>query len=347
MAGKEPKKLSIIYILKVLEDKSNSANRYSQQQIIDLVDEEYGMKLDRKTIRSNLSKLLEFGFPLRYEIRLRTNSKGQTENIMTNWYYEHDLKWDESELQVMIDSLLFSNYLPPKQCRDLVKKIAELGNEDMRKRLAKSYNTVQLRPVNKGLFFTISLLSEAIHTKKKVTFHLNHYDTDFKLHPNLDENGEPKLYTVSPYKLLSLNGRYYVLCCREGKDEISSFRMDRITDVKILDTAAEPVSSIKGYGNDINAAQFAAEHPNMWGGELCRCKFSCPTYLMNDVVDWFGDKAVIRSVNDGMMEVSVRVSEKAMHYWAIQYADAVEVLSPQSLREDIGKVLREAAEKYK
>ena len=67
MAVNEPKKLAIIYILKVLESRSSPEKRYSQQQIIDLVYDEYGMKLDRKTIRHNLSMLIEAGFPLKYE----------------------------------------------------------------------------------------------------------------------------------------------------------------------------------------------------------------------------------------------------------------------------------------
>ena len=86
MAAKEPEKLAIFYILKAPENHSCYEKRYSQSQIIDLVYDDYGMKLDRKTIRRNLSKLLEVGFPLKYEEHHRTNKKGQQENILTNWY---------------------------------------------------------------------------------------------------------------------------------------------------------------------------------------------------------------------------------------------------------------------
>ena len=68
---------------------------------------------------------------------------------------------------------------------------------------------------------------------------------------------------------------------------------------------------------------------------------------MNDIVDWFGTGADIRILDKKFMEVRVRVSEDAMLHWAIQYADQVEVLFPTSLREKIGKTLREAADRYK
>ncbi|MBP3272798.1 MAG: WYL domain-containing protein [Ruminococcus sp.] len=347
MAGKEPKKLAIIYILKVLEKHSDHAHRFSQQQLIGLVQEEYGMLLDRKTIKHNLSKLLEAGFPLEYEERTRTNVRGDKEIILTNWYYRHEHKWDDSELQVMIDSLLFSNYLPPKQCRDLVKKIAELGDGDTRKRLAGTYNTVHQRPVNRSLFYTIYILSEAIFDKKQVGFRYSDYDTDFKLHPRLNDDDTERRYTISPYKLVSLNGRYYLLGSCAEHEGISHFRVDRITDIDILKTAARSVRSVKGYENGIDLGVYISEHPNMWGGEVSKCTFRCRRYMMNDIVDWFGSSANIRVIENDMIEVRVRVSEDSMYHWAVQYADCVEVLSPGSLRAKVADTLLEAAERYK
>ena len=76
------------------------------------------------------------------------------------------------------------------------------------------------------------------------------------------------------------------------------------------------------------------------------CVFRCPRYIMNDIVDWFGSKAGITKVDDDTIEIRVRISEKAMLHWALQYSDCVEVLFPESLRNDIAKTLREAAKRY-
>ena len=45
------KKTSIILILKVLEEYSDENHYLTQQQIIDKVDELYGIELERKSVR--------------------------------------------------------------------------------------------------------------------------------------------------------------------------------------------------------------------------------------------------------------------------------------------------------
>lgn len=49
---------------------------------------------------------------------------------------------------------------------------------------------------------------------------------------------------------------------------------------------------------------------------------------------------------DDMMNVHVQASESAMLHGAVQFADAVEVLSPASLRKQIAETLRNALKKY-
>ena len=44
--------------------------------------------------------------------------------------------------------------------------------------------------------------------------------------------------------------------------------------------------------------------------------------------------------------VTVKVSLNAMEYWAMQYLNNVEILSPTSLRERIVKNVKAASEKY-
>ena len=162
-----------------------------------------------------------------------------------------------------------------------------------------------------------------------------------------DDNGKVRSYTVSPYKLLSLNGRYYMLCSDDTHDGIAAYRLDRITDICLLDTKQRPIITIDGYKNGLDLAAFVNEHPNMWGDEVSRCTFICHEYLMNDITDWFGtDTTRIRRKPKGMIEAVVLVSEDAMVRWAVQYAESVEVISPVRVRERIRKILTEAAHKY-
>ena len=77
-----------------------------------------------------------------------------------------------------------------------------------------------------------------------------------------------------------------------------------------------------------------------------RIMFRCKQYMMNDVADSFDTNLRIEKLPDDMMNVHVQASESAMLHGAVQFADAVEVLSPASLRKQIAETLRNALEKY-
>ncbi|MBP0960607.1 MAG: WYL domain-containing protein [Oscillospiraceae bacterium] len=345
MPEKQPKKLDIIYILKILEDCSDENHKLSQNQIAELVEEKFEMKINRKTVKRNLSKLLEVGYPLVYSEHHRVNKEGKTETILTDWYYKRSRIWDDSELQVLIDSILFSNYLPEKHCMDLVKKITDLGDENMKKKYSELSAIEFQRPLNKSVFYTVYVFTEAITDKKQVSF--NYFDYDTEMNPQFrKKDGEERIYIVSPYKLLSLNGRYYLICKVPEREGISHFRVDRIKNASISDGKFESVKTIKGYEKGFDLSKYVSEHPNMWSGDPVRCTFKCPKYLMNDIVDWFGNNITIMHSDDDNMEVSVRASEESMLHWAVQYAESVEVISPVKLRKRIADTLTAAAEKY-
>ena len=66
MTDMQPKKMIILDVLDIMRKHTDEDHRLSQQQIQKLMESEYGMKVDRKTVRRNLSKLIEFGFPIGY-----------------------------------------------------------------------------------------------------------------------------------------------------------------------------------------------------------------------------------------------------------------------------------------
>ncbi len=97
MESKQPKKLIILYILKILQDNTDQNHKISQHRIRELLEERYNIKVNRKTVRSNLSKLMEFGYPIYYREESRINQNGEEEMLMTDWYY--DQEWSNGELK--------------------------------------------------------------------------------------------------------------------------------------------------------------------------------------------------------------------------------------------------------
>lgn len=46
------------------------------------------------------------------------------------------------------------------------------------------------------------------------------------------------------------------------------------------------------------------------------------------------------------MLVTVKCNENAIRYWILQYIEHIEVLAPTSLRQEVGRILKETAKVY-
>lgn len=67
--------------------------------------------------------------------------------------------------------------------------------------------------------------------------------------------------------------------------------------------------------------------------------------IIDQIVDWFGYDIQITPQGE-KVRVSVKSSPTAMLYWALQFAEHVEILSPASLREKIHTILQNVCKKY-
>jgi len=338
-----PKKMIIVNIIDILKKYTDSDHKLTQADIVDILRKEYMMEVDRKTVKRNLTNLVEMGYDIEYtEItKLVPNKKtGELEetSFCTDWYMTRD--FSDSELRLLIDSLLFSKHIPYSQCKDLIRKLKSLSNIYFDKKVKHICNLPDNQPRNKEVFYTIDVLDEAISQNKKVSFTYNSYGTDKKLHPRRETP-----YIINPYQMVASNGKYYLLCNYDKYDDIVNYRVDKITNIKILD---EPRKSIKEItGGEINLPKHMAEHIYMYAGESIRAKFKASTSIIDQIIDWYGKDVEINSFTDEECMVSVFVNKTAFFYWAMQYGMFVEVLEPADIRAQIISATEQVLNKYK
>ena len=88
--------------------------------------------------------------------------------------------------------------------------------------------------------------------------------------------------------------------------------------------------------------------PYMFADSPERIEFFADEWALDQVVDWFGkDIRITSTENEKRYRVSVLSSPNAMEFWALQYAGAVEILTPVPLREKVKQRLEDAIKKYK
>lgn len=326
MESFEPKKLALIRVLQILEKHSDSEHPIKHEKIVELLENEYGLTIERKAIGRNISLLNEAG----YEIE--TTKKGS---------YLAERTFEDSELKLLIDGVLSSKYITPKQSKELIEKLCAQSNKYFKKHVKNIYSVGDWNKTeNVAVFYNIEIIDEAINGERQIKFDYNKYGADKKMH-------RTAIHTVSPYQMILHNQRYYLMGYNEKWQHIQYYRMDRITDIELLETVRTPLKSIKGFENGIDYKRFSQSMPYMFFDEPQTVEFIADSWAIDQIVDWFGKNIRIEERQDGRFLVSMRASINAMEYWAMQYLNAVEVLSPLELRERLKKNVQAANEKYK
>ena len=233
---------------------------------------------------------------------------------------------------------MFSKHIPYSQCKNLIEKLKGLSNVYFDKKVKHICNLPENQPQNKELFHTIDVLDDAISKNKKVSFVYNSYGTDKKLHPRREEE-----YVVNPYQMVATNGRYYLICNYDRYDTLANYRIDHITNIRILDEARKP---IKELSEELNLPKHMAEHLYMYAGKSIHARFKAKNYIIDQIVDWFGIDVRITKLDDEESLINVLVNEEAFFCWAMQYALHTEVVEPESMRNRIADAIRQVNEKY-
>lgn len=320
------KKLLPMLILEILKEHTDEQHRLTQQEIINNLWTQYGVKCDRRSVHNNLESLKDMGYDI----------------FTSRKCYLAERDFDDAELRMLIDSVLFSKNLSKAQSKRLIEKLTGLGNKYFKDKIPHVSNLPALfHSDNKQVMITLNTLNDAIKAEKKVSFVYNTYGTDFKLHPKREEP-----YIVSPYQMVENNGRYYLIGNYDKYNNLSHYRIDRITSVEILPKQAKSQKQIKDFTADWNLPKHMTEHIYMFGGESVIVKLRAETNLMDELIDWFGKDFRITEETDSQMTVILKCNEQAMKYWALQYGNSVEILEPSSLRKSVANIVSGMYKKY-
>ena len=329
MAYTNNKKLSIIYILEILKEHSDEKHPLTQNDILKKLNDIYGMECERKSVGANIENLIEAGYDI-----IKCEGGG---------CYLGERDFEQSEISFLVDAVFSSKSIDSKKSRGLAKKISAFSSKYARKKYNYIYKSDEIsRTNNKQLFYTIDILHDAIEQKKQVEFA---YDRPYVSKQN-QEKQQGKRYVVNPYFLVNNQGRYYLVCNYHYFDDIANYKLDQIKDIKILEKDAKPIEKVKGFENGLDIAKYANENIYMFSAETIDVVLKLSDeYAVGILTDWFGKNARIYQQN-GEIFADVKANKKAIVYWALQYGEHFELLSPTQTREKIKSAIDNLKKKY-
>ncbi|MBO5516444.1 MAG: WYL domain-containing protein [Schwartzia sp.] len=326
--GKDTR-LVVLYILDILRNKSSKNQRLQREEILGILRDEYEVACSLRSLHTYLNMLQADGYPIRIG--------------KVGCYYEKEPQdFTDAELRMIVDGVLFSRNISQRQAKELIKRLLAKGTHSFNKRWQRLLTHCDTMPYsdNEQTLENVGIVQKAIANEKKIRYLYNTYDTELHFCPKEEK---PRIF--SPYQIILSQGRYYVIGNVDPHENIIPCRLDRMTEVELLDESAKPKRQIEEL-KTTSLSEYSAQHFYMFSGRSVQARFRAEDWMMDTLVDWFGKTFKILKQEEGYFEVLLQCNESAIKYWALQYGNSVEILAPKSLRESIADIVRGMYEAY-
>ena len=321
----ESKQTLLFRLYQILCEYSDEEHPLTQQRIIELLERDFGLVVERKAVGRNMSYLKEMGY------NIRSDKRGS---------YIEDRPFENSELRILIDSVLGSSHISAVHSGQLIDKLIAAGGHNFKAHVKHVYSVKDWNKTkNPDLFLNIDIVDEAIENEKQIYFDYNKMGVDKKLR-------KIACHVVSPYQMVLHNQHYYLMARDEKWKDVSFYRMDKITGMRIIDESRTPIKTVEGYKNGIDYKVISTCRPYMYADAPVHIVIRADEKSIDDIIDWFGDEIRVKPHENGMITVDLVASPEAMKHWAMQYGSNAEVLSPESLRNTIRETIIKMQEKY-
>ena len=218
MAEGNNQKLKILYLLKILMEKTDETHRITMPEIIESL-KAYNVSAERKSLYNDLENLRIFGVDV----------IGEKEN-KTYYYYIGNRQFELAELKLLVDSVQSAKFITAKKSNELIKKIEGLASQYEASQLHRQvYVTERVKTINEGIYYNVDQIHQAIAANVQITFQYFNWNVDKE--QVLRKDGA--LYQVSPWALSWDDDNYYLVAFDSQEDKIKHFRVDKMLHIEL------------------------------------------------------------------------------------------------------------------
>ncbi|MBR0025752.1 MAG: WYL domain-containing protein [Clostridia bacterium] len=328
MASSKRKLLALAELLYRETDEDHRLSGYELEARLN----EAGIEAERKSLYRDIAALQEAGLPVVKS---------------TTGFYWSERALSIAELRTLMSAVQSAAFISNRKTKDLQKKLRGIASRPQKREL----NTPAVgcaKYVGGHVFDTIERVNQAITNRKQISF----------LYMKMDARGGGRefaevrrrlgeRYVVSPYALIWMQDRYYLVANMNGREELTHFRLDRIRGVREEPVKWRHFSEVSAYKEEFDISDYARKCVNMYGGEAERILLWCAHDLAGEIADRFGTEYTIKDSDAFGFTVEVTaVPGKGLLNWAGQFGPEIEILRPESLRSEMHKRLLAAAKRY-
>ena len=323
MAGKKNTKLKLLYLKEILEKYSDEQHVLNSNDIADRLENEYGLVCERKSIYKDIEVLIDYGMDI---IKTRTPKNG---------YFLASGLFELAEIRLLTDAVQAADFITKNKTKKLIEKIEGFVSIHQAAVLKKQvYIDNRAKSTNESVFYVIDRLDTAIKSGKKVKFLYSRRKMDDKY----AARKETRTFTLSPYALIWSSDHYYLVANNEKYDNLMNVRVDRISQVEILEDPVRRMEEVSPYTTYFDAADYAAKTFNMFSGDLQMIELKCSSSILEQIFDRFGERINTRRADDTHFLLRTEASiSSGLVSWIMQFGTDIEVIQPTELKDMVAE----------
>lgn len=325
MAKNRNQKLKLLYLLKILTEKTDENHPISMPNIIAELDR-YGISAERKSLYDDLEALEIYGADI-------CSVKGKNSG-----YFLASRDFELPELKLLVDSVQASKFITKKKSMELISKLEKLASTHEASHLRRQvFVTNRVKAVNEAIYYAVDRIYDAISQNKKISFRYFEWTVDKEKRYRKD--GER--YIETPITLSWDDENYYLITYKEKYKGFTHYRVDKMTDLEILGEVREmPEESF-------DPADYAKKVFGMFGGEETAVEVKFKNSLAGVVIDRFGDEVFMRKLDSEWFVARFKVAISPQFFsWIMSFGNRAEILAPYDVRQKMCELLKELTDMY-
>ena len=321
-------KLRTLYLMEILLERTNDEHMLNATELCTILDQEYGISTDRRTIYTEMEILEKFGLDIQQK-------KGKNSG-----YYIGARDFELPELKLLVDAVQSSKFITEKKSKELIQKLEKLCCKTDAAILSK-YVFIVNRPKteNETVYYNVDYIHNAIYENKEISFQYAEWTTkkEFKL------KKEGAFYVVSPWALTWDDEKYYLVAYDEVAGIIKHYRVDKMQRTKILKTDRKGEESFKNF----DLASYAKKTFGMYGGIDAEVTLECKNELAGVVIDRFGHDVWLIPQGEDYFKIKVLVSVSPQFFgWITGIGPGMKIIGPKDVKNQYKEYLLNVLENY-
>ncbi|MBU5480273.1 helix-turn-helix transcriptional regulator [Blautia sp. MSJ-19] len=320
--------LRILYLMDIMLQRTDDHHMLNAVQLCEILEQEYSLPTDRRTIYSDLEILEKYGLDVQQK---RGKKPG---------YYIGARDFELPELKLLVDAVQSSKFITENKSRELIRKLEKLCCRTDADILAKQVFVVN-RPKteNETIYYNVDKLHTAIFENREIAFQYAEWTMQKKI--RLKKDGA--MYVVSPWALTWDDENYYLVAYDAVAGIIKHYRVDKMLKMAVLETERKGKEAFE----DFDLADFAKKTFGMYGGADAEVSLICEQHLAGVILDRFGHDVWMRPVDSEHFHVKVLVAVSSQFFgWVTGIGKGLEIEGPENIREQYKEYLQELLTKY-